>query len=94
LLIEVEESLHLFKSVGFTNSNLSGIHHINYVKPDWFYKSISGTWGLWKTGLSQALIDMVHKDLHLELKKRSNKYGFMLTSYLIHATGKKSANTT
>ena len=89
LLIDLEESINLFREAGFNDSILHGVHMIHYPKPDWFIESLSGTWGLWKAGLTPSLIDMVHRDLLSEFQGRSTSRGFKLTSYLIHATGTK-----
>jgi ubiquinone/menaquinone biosynthesis C-methylase UbiE len=90
LLIDLEESERLFSTVGFVKRTLYGIHSFRYAEPDWFIDSKSGTWSFWKVGLSQRLVDKVHKDLLVETKKKSSENGFKLTSYLIHATGTKS----
>jgi ubiquinone/menaquinone biosynthesis C-methylase UbiE len=89
LLVDLVESKWLFRSAGFIDSVVYGIHQISYVEPDWFIESLSGTWGLWKSGLSSCLVDMVHSDLLVETEKMASRDGFKLTSYLIHATGKK-----
>jgi ubiquinone/menaquinone biosynthesis C-methylase UbiE len=89
LLIDLEESIDLFREAGFIDSYLHGVHMISYPKPDWFIDSLSGTWGLWKTGLAPSLIDRVHRDLLTEFQNRSTAYGFKLTSYLIRAKGTK-----
>jgi ubiquinone/menaquinone biosynthesis C-methylase UbiE len=89
LLIDLEESINLFESAGFTNSNLHGIHQIQYVHPSWFLKTSSGTWGLWKYGLSPRIVDRIHDDLLTELKLRVSDKGFKLTWYLIIVSGMK-----
>ena len=88
LLVDLVESKWLFRSAGF-DSSVYGIHQISFIEPDWFIGSLSGTWGLWKSGLSESLVDMVHSDLLIETNKVASRDGFKLTSYLIHATGKK-----
>jgi ubiquinone/menaquinone biosynthesis C-methylase UbiE len=89
LLIDLDESINLFESVGFTDSNLYGIHYNRYVHPSWFLKTSSGTWGLWKYGLSSRIVDRIHDDLQTELKLRASEKGFKLTWYLIIASGMK-----
>ena len=54
LLVDLVESKWLFRSAGFIDSIVYGIHQISYVEPDWFIESLSGTWGLWKTELSNC----------------------------------------
>jgi len=89
LLIDLEESIDLFESAGFTNLNLYGIYQIRHVHPSWFLKTSSGTWGLWKYGLSSRIVDRIHDDLLIELKLRASDKGFKLTWYLIIAYGVK-----
>jgi ubiquinone/menaquinone biosynthesis C-methylase UbiE len=92
LLIDLVESELLFRSVGFSGSFIYGFHRVRFVEPDWFIGSLSGTWGFWKVGLSQSLIDAIHFDLIAESKKAVSHTGFKLTNYLIHATGTKPVN--
>ena len=89
LLIDLEESINLFESAGFANSNLYGIHQIRHVHPSCFLKTSSGTWGLWKYGLPSRIVDRIHDDLLTELKLRASDIGFKLTWYLIIASGMK-----
>ena len=89
LLIDLEESVDQFKDAGYIEHNLHGVHKIHYLKPDWFIKSLSGTWGLWKTGLTPSLVEMVHRDLLSEFESKSSTRGFKLTTYLIHSIGTK-----
>jgi len=89
LLVDLVESKWLFRSAGFVDSSVYGIHQVSFVEPNWFIGSLSGTWGLWKSGLVSCLVDKVHNDLLVETRKASTSDGFKLTSYLIHATGKK-----
>ena len=89
LLIDLVETETMFGSVGFVDNRVYRIHRVSFVDPDWFIGSKSGTWSLWKTGLPQNLVDKVHNDLLVETRRTTLDDGYKLTSYLIHATGKK-----
>lgn len=89
LLIDLVESERLFSSFGFSECFIYGFHRVRFVEPDWFVGSLSGTWGLWKVGLSQSLVNTIHMDLVEESKKVVSNEGFKLTNYLIHAMGTK-----
>lgn len=89
MLIDLDESVELFESVGFEISNIYGKRGTTYAEPDLIISDKNTFWATWSQAIPISLLDKVKTQLLNAAKEKAPGKGFKYTTYEIFVWGKK-----
>jgi hypothetical protein len=91
--ISLEKSHELFAQVGFENIRVYAIDEINFVEPSRIVAGLDAMFSYWQSfwqeDLPSDFVLSLKKEMVEEIKRRSTKHGFKLTTYTIYAHSTK-----
>jgi ubiquinone/menaquinone biosynthesis C-methylase UbiE len=90
MLIDLEESVDLFKKAGLTLTAIYGRRDVNYSDPSIVVSEKNIFWSTWSLSIPKKDVDIIKNRLLERAKNVSSEKGFEHTSYEIFLWGKKT----